>query len=164
MSEPNPFLTERADQYCQLHHLTRLVECLGGGKDGTVWATTRPSALKIHEQEASYQAERNAYIRLRAVDLKEVAGFKIPHLYQFDDRLRAIEMSIVSRPFIVDFASAFLDTSPDFIEDEGHTLEDFVRERFDDRADVVMGIYYELISRAGIYLTDLHPHNIKFAD
>jgi hypothetical protein len=48
------------------------------------------------------------------------------------------------------------------IEDEGSTLEDMVRERFADRADAVMALYGALITRAGIYLTDLHAHNIKF--
>lgn len=70
--------------------------------------------------------------------------------------------NLLDRPFIVDFASARLEFDPEFIEDEGNTLEDFVRSRFDERMDQVMAIYHELIARAGIYLTDLHPQNIKF--
>ncbi len=50
------------------------------------------------------------------------------------------------------------------IEDEGHTLADLVRERFgDERAGVVLEHPGELIARAGVYLSDLHGHNIKFA-
>ena len=49
------------------------------------------------------------------------------------------------------------------IEDEGHTLADLVRDRFGDgRAGDVLGIVDELVVRAGAYLSDLHPHNIKF--
>ena len=77
--------------------------------------------------------------------------------------LQIIEMSVVVPPFIVDFASARLDADPQLIEDAGNTMDDFVRSRFDDRTDIVMGVYCELINKAGMYLTDLHPHNIKFA-
>lgn len=51
------------------------------------------------------------------------------------------------------------------IEDEGHTIEDLVRERFGEgRVAVVLDIRDELIARAGAYLSDLHGHNIKFGD
>jgi hypothetical protein len=91
-----------------------------------------------------------------------IGGFHVPTMIDYDDDLRVIEMSVVSPPFIVDFASARLDFDPELIEDEGNTLEDFVRSRFDERTDQVMAICHELIARAGIFLTDLHPHNIKF--
>jgi hypothetical protein len=80
-----------------------------------------------------------------------------------DDALWAIEMEIVFPPFIVDFASARFDSPPDLIEDHGHTLDDLIHERFEERAEEVLAIHGELAARAGIYLLDLHPHNIKFA-
>jgi hypothetical protein len=49
-----------------------------------------------------------------------------------------------------------------FQQDEGHTLVDMIRERFDERADEVIALCEELASSAGIYLTDVHRHNIKF--
>lgn len=137
---------------------------LGAGKDGYVWRTSRDTALKIHGQFESYRAERNAYIRFQDTGIDEVAGFAVPVLRNFDDELLAIEMGIVAPPFIVDFASAFLDTPPDFIEDEGHTLHDMIRQRFDERVDEVIGLYEDLIASAGIYLSDFHRHNIKFAE
>lgn len=88
--------------------------------------------------------------------------FTVPKLIGFDDDLLALEMTIVFPPFIVDFASAIFDDPPDLIEDEGHTFEDRVRENFDEHADEALGIYYELASRAGIYLIDLHAHNVRF--
>jgi hypothetical protein len=51
---------------------------------------------------------------------------------------------------------------PKLIDYDGNTLHDMVRERFGDRADEAMGIHYQLIDRAGVYLTDLHGRNIKF--
>jgi len=158
----SPVVLIRADQYAHRRGIAK-GDALGDGKDGAVWRTTRPSALKVHVAQQSYLSERDAYIRLREVDLRSAAGFVIPVLHDHDDELWALEMSIVTPPFAVDFASARLDFPPDLIEDEGHTLEDLVRDRFEDRTAEVLALYHELVDRAGIYLTDLHPHNIKFA-
>src|SRR4051812_3880297 len=111
----------RAERYCSARRLTRESE-LGRGKDGAVWGTSRPSALKIHDQLASYLVERDAYSRLLDLGVRRIIGFAVPKLVEYDDGLLAIEMSIVSPPFIVDFASARLDEPPDLIEDEGHTF------------------------------------------
>jgi hypothetical protein len=108
---------------------------LGGGKDGSVWQTSRSSALKVHERGESYRAERNAYLRLRALGIEAVAGFAVPMFLEHDDELWVLEMEIVAPPFVVDFVSACLDRPPELIEDEGHTLIDMIRERFDERAD-----------------------------
>ena len=128
-----------------------------------MWRTGRPSALKVHERESSYRAERNAYMRFRDVGLTDVNGFAVPKLVGHADDLLALEMSIVFPPFVVDFASVVLDVDPELIEDDGHTIADLVRERFGaDRVAAVLGVREELIGRAGAYLSDLHGHNIKF--
>jgi hypothetical protein len=149
--------------YMERHGIS-VTGTLGAGKDGYVWRTSRDTALKIHGQFESYRAERNAYIRFRDLDIDEIGGLAVPSLRAFDDELFAIEMGIVAPPFIVDFASAFLDTPPDFIEDEGHALHDMIRARFDERADEVIGLYEDLVASAAVYLSDFHRHNIKFAD
>ena len=41
-------------------------------------------------------------------------GCSVPEMIEFDDHLWAIDMSIVDRPFVFDFAGAFLDQAPDF--------------------------------------------------
>jgi hypothetical protein len=120
--------------------------------------------VKIHERPESYRAERNAYIRLRDLQVDEIARFRIPVLYNFVDDLLALEMSVVMPPYLLDFASAKIDAAHDVIEDEGHTLADLIRERFDGtQADDVLALIDELGSYAGVYLTDVHAHNIKFA-
>ena len=102
-------------------------------------------------------------MRFRDVGLTNVNGFAVPELVGYDDELLAIEMTMVSPPFVVDFASVVLDVDPELIEDEGHTLADLVRELFgEDRVTAVLDIRDELIARAGAYLSDLHRHNIKF--
>jgi hypothetical protein len=149
------------DRYVQAKGLT-IIESLGEGKDGYVWETSRKTALKIHITEESYQIERDAYIRLRMLGITEVAGFRVPRLRDHEDSCLAIEMDIVVPPFYVDFASAIFDSPPDFIEDEGNSFEDFIRHRFDERADDALTFYYELAARTGIYLPDIHRENMKF--
>jgi hypothetical protein len=153
---------DRAEAYANRTAQT-LLDLLGQGKDGGVWITSSGHAVKAHERFESYRAERNAYMRFRDVGLDEVNGFAVPSLLGHDDELLIIEMTVVPPPFVVDFASVVLDVDPELIEDEGHTLEDLVRERFgDDRTPTVLDIRDELIARAGAYLSDLHGHNIKF--
>lgn len=147
METPLP-VANRAQQYARSQCLS-LLGVLGHGKDGQVWYANRPSAVKVHVVHASYQVERNAYIRLRNLGIAEISGLAVPKLVGFDDALFVVEMTIVTPPSVVDFASAVLDHDPALIEDEGHTLEDLVHARFGERADRVLDFYYELIARAG---------------
>lgn len=156
-------MRERLDSYLKFHSLSS-VGVLGQGKDGCVWLTSRHSAVKIHERSESYRAERNAYIRLRELHVTEIAGFRVPFLHNYVDDLLALEMTVVTAPYLLDFASAKIDAAHDLIEDEGHTIIDMIRERFDDQADDVIALVDELGSYAGVYLTDVHRHNIKFAE
>jgi hypothetical protein len=157
----NPTILARAEQYAGRRQMA-LGEILGAGKDGSVWRTARTSALKIHAIEASYRIERNAYFRLRDLKVEEVAGFAVPTILDHDDELLAIEMTTVTPPFLLDFASAIFDEPPDFIEDEGHTFEDFIRARFDEHTQAVLDLYDELAARTGIFLPDMHSQNVKF--
>jgi hypothetical protein len=160
MLDPVPV---RLQRYLVRHNIS-MAGVLGDGKDGSVWRTSRLTAVKVHEHNESYTAERNAYMRLRDLRIRQIAGFAVPLLHIHDDDLCTLEMDIVFPPFVVDFASASLDTPPDFPEDEGHTLFDMIRERFDERADEVIALYEDLITSAGIYLSDFHRHNIKFLE
>jgi hypothetical protein len=152
----------RLEQYLQRNDLSQHAS-LGFGKDGSVWLTNTGTAIKIHAIASSYLPERDAYIRLLARGIDHVAGFEIPVLLNFEDDLLALEMTVVSPPFVLDFASARLDSPPDLIEDEGHTLYDLMEDRFGDRASKVMELYEELAAKADLYLLDFHPQNIKFA-
>src|SRR4051812_48974792 len=118
-----PIIQSRLEEYCR-RYSARAVSSLGLGKDGSVWQSDRQTAIKIHLHAESYATEIKAYIRLRELDLTEIAGFAVPYLLDFDDELLAIEMSIVSPPYLLDFASAILDRPSDLIEDEGNTLVD----------------------------------------
>jgi hypothetical protein len=145
-----PALLARVEQYCRRQNLSN-PQLVGQGKDGSVWQVDRPSAVKIHAHYSSYAPEVQAYIRLTERGLEKIAGFTVPSLIDFDDELLAIEMTIVRPPYLLDFASARLDSPPDLIEDEGHTLADLVVERFGDRAPDIFHLQQQLALLAGIH-------------
>lgn len=87
---------------------------LGFGWDGTVFATDRQSAIKVFQHERLYQRERDVYLRLQARQVTKILEFKVPRLMSFDNDLWVVEMTIVSPPFVLDFAGAYLDQKPDY--------------------------------------------------
>ena len=136
---------------------------LGYGYDGNVFATERQSAIKVLRFEPLYERERDVYIRLLSQTIMEVAGFAVPQLIHHDDRLWVVEMGIVSRPFVLDFAGAYLDQRPDYPDDvieewQAEKLEQFGAERW----EIVQDIMAEF-ARMEIYLADVKPGNIMFA-
>lgn len=112
--------TEGAEAYALLRGF-QLTGQLGSGLNGRVWSVTDKDdtlewALKIQDA-TGFRLERACYERLAELGVTEVAGFNVPVLFRADERWRAIEMSIVERPFLVDFAQAYLDAPPDFSDD-----------------------------------------------
>jgi hypothetical protein len=91
------------------------------------------SALKAHIEAAPFARERATYERLQDAKVTKMLGFNVPQLVRVDDRLRVIEMTIVTRPFVLDFASAYLDKRPEFSEDIWTEWESQRREQFGDR-------------------------------
>ncbi len=90
-------------------------------------------------------------------------GFNVPELLGWDDRLRILEMTIVKRPFVLDFAGAYLDARPEFSAEIWADWEAEKREQFEGRwAEVgrVMDAFEEL----GVYLLDVSSGNIGFAE
>jgi|SRR5258706_15907068 len=120
-------------------------------------------ALKAHIEAAPFVRERTTYERLQAEKVSKLLGFHGPQLIRADDRLRVIEMTIVTRPLVLDFASAYLDKRPEFSEDIWTEWEFQRREQFDDRWRTVERVMSAL-EELGIYLMDVTPNNIAFAD
>jgi len=95
---------------------------LGFGIHGTVHVAEdnhkkRKSAVKVFNSAEFYDRELAVYERLRDAAVSEVIGFHVPQLIGTDDELFVIEMTIVTRPFVLDFAGAYLDKRPEFSED-----------------------------------------------
>jgi hypothetical protein len=117
VSEPD----ERAEEYCRRNRLVR-VQRLGFGVHGSVFSaenqiTGDRTAVKAHERERFYLRERNIYLRLMEHSVTHIRGAEVPQLVDRDNELWVIEMTIVSRPFVLDFAGAYLDQEPDFSDE-----------------------------------------------
>jgi len=75
--------------------------------------------------------------------------------------LLIIQMTIVSKPFLLDFAGVTLDHRPDFSEEVWREWEEGKREQFGNRWPDVQKVISEL-ETFGIYLNDVSPGNIAF--
>lgn len=160
-------LLQRVEEYARRQGL-RLGDQLGFGVHGTVFvaesqeqntAAPAPTAVKVHRQEADYKRERDVYLRLRDNGVSAIRQYHVPELIRYDDSLLILEMTIVTRPYVLDFAGAFLDYEPDF---DSEVLADWhaeKREQFGKRWAEVQGILRTL-EDYGIFVVDVNPNNI----
>ncbi|HXU75242.1 MAG TPA: hypothetical protein VN794_01680, partial [Methylomirabilota bacterium] len=117
----NEVLIPNASLYAGRHQL-EVAERLGSGKDGIVMVANRKTkpagiAIKVLRWDELYQREKKVYERLRELEVTTVLGFNVPQLIGFEDDLRVLEITIVKRPFVLDFAGAYLDVRPEFPAD-----------------------------------------------
>jgi hypothetical protein len=137
----------------------------GVGQDGTVWRTAQYTAVKFLDRLDRYERERDVYQLLSQKQILRIAGHNVPQMILFDDELRAIEMTIVVRPFVLDFAGAKLPHEvPDFdaeiiVEHHRH-LEELFGGGWTDALHVAEMFRLE----TGCTLLDIHPGNIAFED
>jgi len=122
MSISDSELIDRAEAYAEQNNLY-LSHQLGGGIHGIVWAagshlkSSRILALKVFERLRPYQREREVYLRLKEYDVETIRTCQVPRMLDYNDDLLALSMTIVSRPFVLDFAAAYLDDPPEFTEE-----------------------------------------------
>jgi hypothetical protein len=147
-----------------------LADAIGCGVHGIVFMTeSQPekgqavvrSAIKAHQRAADYGRERDAYLRLKEHGVATIRGCHVPRMLRWDDQLAVIEMTVVKRPFVLDFASAYLDRPPDFSEEVLADWRAEKQEQFGDRWPEVQAILGFLES-LGIFQTDVSPGNISF--
>ncbi len=167
MTKQNELLLQKAKLYASRHQLT-LVKRLGFGTHGTVFSAkgnpeSGRSAIKIHSDKEPYLRERDVYNRLAQHRVTQVEGFKVPELLRADDTLLVIEMSVVTRPYLLDFAGAYLDHPPEFPEDVWADWLEKKQEEFGVRLAIVESVLATLRSY-GVHLLDIHPRNITFLD
>jgi hypothetical protein len=141
---------------------------LGSGVHGSVFVIASQteigrSAIKSHEHEQDYCRERDVYLRLKESGVTEIRGCAVPELLGYADDLWVIEMTVVSRPFVLDFAGAFLDRPPDFSEEVLADWRAEKQEQFGPRWGEVRAVLRELESY-GVFLVDVNPGNVSFGD
>ena len=145
-----------------------LGERLGAGIHGTVFAAEYQSkggrsAVKGHDRQAAYERERDIYLRLRELDITDIRGCNVPALIDFDDELWVIEMTVVGRPFVLDFAGANLDQEPDFSDEVLADWRAEKQEEFGPHWPEVQAILRTL-EGYGIFQLDVNPGNVSFDD
>lgn len=147
----------------------KLGEPLGFGVHGNVFTAedkTKPLflAVKFHRDQRPFELECRVYERLHDNRITRILGFNVPQLLHFDEEFRAIEMTIVRTPFVLDFADARLDEpAADFSEEVLAQWEEDRAEIFGEKWTEVKRILAEL-EMLGIYLGDINPRNISFAE
>jgi hypothetical protein len=168
---PSDELLPRLTQYAQRHALI-LGEQLGYGMHGIVFVAKNQSgkswtpmrfAVKVHRRELEYARERDVYLRLQQRGISTVRGCDVPQLLHFDDELQIIAMTLVKRPFLLDFAGAYLDKAPDFSDE---VLADWrleKQEQFEAHWPEVQAILRALEGH-GVYMLDINPGNMSFGD
>ena len=147
-------LLRRANDYARRHGLV-LGEQLGFAH-GIVFVAesqTEPgrSAIKVHEREAPYRRERDVYLRLQDHSVSEIRSSHVPRLLRYEDELWMIEMEVVTRPFVLDFAGAHLDAPPDYSDEVLAEWRADKQQQFADRWPDVEAILWSL-ERYGVTL------------
>ncbi|HLH56237.1 MAG TPA: hypothetical protein VKY92_21765 [Verrucomicrobiae bacterium] len=146
----------------------QLAERLGFGIHGIIFVAEDKSAggktaIKAHRALEPFLREVSVYHRLQEANVTEILGFHVPQVLRSDEDLRVIEMTIVTRPFVLDFAGAYLEAPPDFPEDVWAEWEAEKRDQFDVRWPKVRAILGAL-EDFGIHMVDVSPSNIAFLD
>ena len=164
-NRPEPL--RRAQEYCKQNGLL-LGNPLGAGVHGSVFAVEsqtekRISAIKVHEREPPYGRERDAYLRLQENEVNDIRGCAVPEMLRFDNALWVLEMSVVTRPFVLDFAGAYLDEPPDFSEEVLPDWRAEKAEQFGSRWPEVRAIL-RFLEGHGVFMVDVNVGNISFGD
>ena len=149
----------RAVLYAKEKGLT-IENSLGGGQDGVVLSTNRRTAIKSFCFEELYRREKAVYLRLAEKGFVRTIVFHIPRLIELHNVLWIVEMTIVSPPFIVDFAGARLDSPATF---EKEIMDDWLaekKEEFESDWPTVKRAVWQL-EKIGVYLVDVAPRNIQ---
>jgi len=160
-----PSLEVRVEQFREERNV-EFEDCLGAGTQGTVFVFKVPSqelrlAVKFHHRTIAYHREISVYYRLQDLNITHINGHRVPIMTGCDDCLLAIEMTIVSPPFCLDFGGAYLDRPPDYSAEVWEDWREMKSEAFEENWPKVESILAEFRS-IGIYIADVNPGNIRF--
>jgi hypothetical protein len=159
-------LLEIAHLYASRHAL-EIRESLGSGIHGIVRllkSNNEPAerALKLHRHSDPYYREKTVYQHLHAKRVDQILGFRIPKPLRFNDEFLAIEMTIVTPPFILDFASARLNNPLQFSEEIWADWKATKQEEFGSDWPTVENILRHFNDEHRIQILDPSPKNIRF--
>jgi hypothetical protein len=158
-----------AQAYATRHRL-QIAEGLGSGIHGIIFRTegnpeigNLATAIKVHRSKEPYVRELAVYQRLKEARITKIVGFNVPQLLDYDNETRIIDMSIVTRPFVLDFAGAYLDIPPEFSDAVWAEWEAKQLEQFEARWPQVQAVLAAL-EELDIHMVDVSPNNVAFVD
>lgn len=154
---------ERRDLYSSHHGVDLENGLRGSGMDGFVWQTTRDTIIKVFRHFGDYEKELSVYERLDNYNIKELQGFRIPRLIEFDNELTVLEISYVSPPYILDFAAATLDQCPSWFDAMDPSWIAEKRRVFGPEWPAVARLL-DALRHIGIHYTDVHKRNICLSE
>jgi hypothetical protein len=162
----NSELLKRVTQYANSRGI-RLVgkDLLGYGSDGTVWQSSRLTAIKALHHSKNFEHELECYKRLSDADIRKIGAFEVPHLVDWDVANRILEISIVQPPYLLDFGKVYLEHPPTHLYDEqmmANAHQEWM-ERFGKRWSKVLHAM-KMLEKLGIYYYDPRPGNVCFGD
>ncbi|MBI3408167.1 MAG: hypothetical protein HY040_07410 [Planctomycetes bacterium] len=162
-----PDLSQRADTFATREGLT-LGDQLGSGVQGIVFSAKIQAeegrlAIKVHNQGAAYCRERDVYLRLQNLAITNIHRCNVPELVDYDDELWILAMTVVKRPFVLDFGGAHLDRPLDFSDEVWADWRKDKHEQFGSAWPRVEAILRHL-EGLGIYVEDVNPGNIVLPD
>lgn len=158
-----------ASWYASLNRLAIELPSLGGGIHGLVFFVRGAevpggAAIKVFYDEEFFRRELLVYERLREAGVRAVRGLAVPQLIRADGELWVLEMTVVERPYVLDFAGAYLDEAkPEFGDEVWETWELDKREKFGERWPEVRAVLAAL-EDYGIHMLDVNPGNLALAD
>ena len=129
-----------------------------------MYSTNTATAIKSFVSAFAFEQELACYLRLLEHGVDNVLGHHVPQLIDWEDNLRVIEMTLVQPPFLLDFAGARLDYSPDFPPEVIEQWMADKRQEFGNHWPDVLALLDSLTQRFGIYMLDVNPGNITFGD
>jgi hypothetical protein len=164
-----PEVEKHAQKYCDDRGYS-IDSRLGVGTQGSVYVVNIPSqssgrtdqvAVKIHDREIAYKREVSVFERLKDHEVTHVCGHRVPIFIDRDDELLAIEMTVVSPPFCLDFGGAYLDRPPDYSPEVWRDWEEMKSDAFEENWPAVKKML-ATFETFGVYIADVNPGNIKF--
>ena len=118
------------------------------------------TAVKLFEDEAAFEREVAVYQRLKDLKIVRIGAFNVPILLDFVQVDFILHISIVPRPFCLDFASAYLDELPAYFPPFDQAWHADKENQFgSEHWPEVLAAIRELESH-GIFQTDVSPSNI----
>lgn len=150
-------------EYAKQHQLKFNVKGkLGEGTDGTVWATSNNSVIKVIEREKTFLTEFGCYQRLMERRVRDVDGLAVPRLIECSRKLQIIEMTLVQPPFLLDFGKAYIDEPAPYTPEQ---LDEWRRQwrQFFPKSDIPrVHKVLRILKGYGIDYVDPKPWNIRF--